>query len=409
VKIAVAKPDYGFTGGFELVVQRIVDGLAARGHQVDYARVDATGSEISHLPLPVEPKQRELFREFFFHLNMVARFEALDLSAYDAVLCTQPCSYAVRHPRRVLLFYHHTRAFYDLQAVMLDVRDHDVELYHYATSIVRDIDRVFLTRDIPILAGSRRVKQRLAEYNGLFDNVEVFNAGLDEALLADTSPVTFEQPITVGRHEFPKRVELFLHAMHHVRGLEGRILGAGHFTERLKGLDAWLRLRHRGPVGAASGSGSCGLRDEILWRHHTIHMPEAELQEAVAAVAASGDALPSRFLGRTGGEDLLREYRAALCVVCPALDEDFGLTCLEAMACGKPVIACHDGGGYVELIDNGVDGLLVEPDARAIAGAIERLTDRDLARTMGARGREKARTFTWPRAIDQVERALART
>jgi glycosyltransferase involved in cell wall biosynthesis len=407
VRIAIAKPDYDSTGGFELVVQRIADGLVARGHQVEYARVDATASETSHLPFPIEPKQLKLFREFFYHLNMVARFEALDLSAYDAVLCTQPCSYAVRHPRRVLLFYHHTRAFYDLQSVMLDVRDHDVDLYQYATAIIRDVDRVFLTRDVPILAGSRRVKQRLAEYNGLFDNVEVFNAGLDESLF-DDGPITFEQPVTVGRHEFPKRVELFLHAMHHVRGLEGRVLGTGYFTDRLKGLDAWLALRHRSD-GEAGKTTDCGVRDETLWRHHTIHMKDAELNEASDAIAMAGATLPSRFLGRTGGADLLREYRAALCVVCPALDEDFGLTCLEAMACGKPVIACRDGGGYVELIDDGVDGFLVEPDARAIAAAIERLTDRDLARRMGARGRAKARTFTWARAIDQVERVLKRS
>jgi glycosyltransferase involved in cell wall biosynthesis len=113
-----------------------------------------------------------------------------------------------------------------------------------------------------------------------------------------------------------------------------------------------------------------------------------------------------QFLGRLGQDDLLEEYAAARCVVCPAFDEDYGLTCLEAMACGKPVIACTDGGGYVELINDGVDGFLVEPTARAIAEAIDRLADADLARAMGARGREKAREYTWPRAIDQVERAL---
>ena len=41
------------------------------------------------------------------------------------------------------------------------------------------------------------------------------------------------------------------------------------------------------------------------------------------------------------------------------------------------------------------------------AAAIERLKDPELARQMGARGREKARAYTWSRAIDQVERALS--
>jgi glycosyltransferase involved in cell wall biosynthesis len=106
--------------------------------------------------------------------------------------------------------------------------------------------------------------------------------------------------------------------------------------------------------------------------------------------------------------DLLNEYAAALCVVCPAFDEDYGLTCLEAMACGKPVIACHDGGGYVELIDDGVDGLVVEPNGPAIAAAVDQLRDVTRAQEMGARGRQKASAYTWARAIAQVEQALMR-
>jgi glycosyltransferase involved in cell wall biosynthesis len=70
------------------------------------------------------------------------------------------------------------------------------------------------------------------------------------------------------------------------------------------------------------------------------------------------------------------------------------------------VIACSDGGGYVELIEDGVDGFLVDPTGPAIARAIDRLAQGDLARRMGARGREKARAYTWTRAVDQVERAL---
>lgn len=405
MNIAIAKPDHGAVGGFEIVVQRLADGLRARGHAVDLAQipVDAT----SHLPFPIDDVQIELFRDFFLHLNMVAKFEQLDLSAYDVVLCTQPGSYAVRHPRKVVLFYHHARTFYDLQDVIESVRGHDVDLHQLASFIVRDVDSVYLTREVPILAGSRRVKERLADHNGLHENVQVFGAGLDESFLNYDAPIAFGDPLCVGRHEFPKRTELFLHAMNHVNGLTGRVLGVGSFTDRLKGIDAWLRLQHleaRGDHGTRAAG--CFVDDNRLWRHYTIHLPLKDLQAAQQTLAARGASSPTRFLGRVTKEDLLREYGAALCVVCPAFDEDFGLTCLEAMACGKPVIACRDGGGYVELIDDGVDGFVVEPTAQAIAQAIERLRDRDLARAMGERGREKARTFTWTRAIDQVERAL---
>jgi glycosyltransferase involved in cell wall biosynthesis len=137
-----------------------------------------------------------------------------------------------------------------------------------------------------------------------------------------------------------------------------------------------------------------------------IHHPIDGLRAAEAAAVEQGIPCRVTFLGRLSKDDLLREYASALCVVCPAFDEDYGLTCLEAMALGKPVIACVDGGGYVELIEDGVDGFLVEPTGPAIAKAIERLKDPALAREMGARGRDKARAYTWPKAIDHVERAL---
>jgi glycosyltransferase involved in cell wall biosynthesis len=408
MKLAIAKPDYGATGGFELVVQRLANGLRERGHGVDLVQVDATTDDLtSHLPVAVNPDQLRLFKEFFFHFNMVARFEELDLSGYDVVLCTQPGSYAVRHPRKVVLFYHHTRSFYDLQDVIESVRGHDIDLHQLASFIVRDVDGLYLTRDVPILAGSLRVKQRLADYNRLYDNVEVFSAGIDEAFLTYAEPLSFESPLCVGRHEFPKRTELFLHAMNHVDGLEGRVLGVGSFTERLEGVDAWLRLQHlTGPERSTTNTVRCLVDDGKLWRQYTIHLPPQELQAAREAINARGVPPTVRFLGRLSQDDLLREYGSALCVVCPAFDEDYGLACLEAMACGKPVIACRDGGGYVELIDDGVDGFLVEPTGRAIARAIDRLKDRELARTMGEHGRRKARTFTWTRAIDQVEHAL---
>jgi glycosyltransferase involved in cell wall biosynthesis len=406
MKVAIAKPDHGAVGGFEIVVQRLAEGLRARGHAVDLVQVDATSSPTSHLPVEISDEQLLLFREFFLHLNMIARFEELDLSAYDAVLCAQPASYAVRHRRKVVLFYHHTRSFYDLQDVIERVRGHDVDLHRLAAAIVRDVDAYHLTPTVRILAGSVRIKQRLTEFNGLEHNIEIFTAGLDESFLEFDGPLAFESPLCVGRHEFPKRTELFLHAMQHLDGIEGRVLGVGSFTDRLKGIDAWLRVRHMDGGGRSLDGAVCHVDDGRLWREHTIHMTAGELLIAQAIVTARQVPSRVRFLGRSSQQELLNEYANALCVVCPAFDEDFGLTCLEAMACGKPVIACTDGGGYIELIDDGVDGFLVDPTGPAIADAIARMATGDLARRMGARGREKARQFTWTRAIDQVERAL---
>ena len=408
MKIAIAKPDFHAAGGFEIVVDRIAAGLRARGHDVDLVQVEAQGSLVSDLGVTVDERHVALFRDFFFHLNMVARFEQLDVGAYDVVLCTQPASWAVRHPKKVILFYHHTRVFYDLFEAIEGVRGHDVALHHLAAFIVRDVDGFYLTPETPVLAGSRRIKQRLADHNGLDASVEVFSAGVDEMFFDYAGPLSFGLPLCIGRHEFPKRTELFLHAMLHVTGLEGRLIGSGSFTERLTALDGWLRFQHAAPPRKAGPTRSgCHVDDDRLWRDVAIHHPLDRLRAAEAAATERGTQPRVTFLGRLSKDELVREYASALCVVCPAFDEDYGLTCLEAMALGKPVIACVDGGGYVELIDDGVDGFLVEATGPAIAAAIERLKDPEVARQMGARGREKARAYTWPKAVDHIERALA--
>jgi glycosyltransferase involved in cell wall biosynthesis len=85
----------------------------------------------------------------------------------------------------------------------------------------------------------------------------------------------------------------------------------------------------------------------------------------------------------------------------PSLREGFGLPVLEAMAQGTPVVTSK--GTSTEEVA-GDAGLLVDPlDVDAIAGAIHQLlSDPEAARRLGAKGRERAKTFTWPRSADVV-------
>ncbi len=74
------------------------------------------------------------------------------------------------------------------------------------------------------------------------------------------------------------------------------------------------------------------------------------------------------FLGSVGGEALRDLYRRALALVLPA-EEDFGIAPVEAMACGRPVVALARGGA-TDSIEPGRTGLLVDrqaPDAFAEA------------------------------------------
>jgi glycosyltransferase involved in cell wall biosynthesis len=101
-----------------------------------------------------------------------------------------------------------------------------------------------------------------------------------------------------------------------------------------------------------------------------------------------------RLLGYVEAEDLVALYNAATALVYPSVYEGFGLPVVEAMACGRPVIAA-DTSSLPEVV--GSAGLLVDPfDVSAIAAAMERLiADPRLAAELGARGLAQAARFSW--------------
>src|SRR5947199_260913 len=71
-------------------------------------------------------------------------------------------------------------------------------------------------------------------------------------------------------------------------------------------------------------------------------------------------------------------------------DEDYGYVSLEARYAGKPLIVARDGGGATEFIEDGREGLLVDPTPQDVARAIDELYfDRKRAGETGARAREK--------------------
>lgn len=79
-------------------------------------------------------------------------------------------------------------------------------------------------------------------------------------------------------------------------------------------------------------------------------------------------------------EDILPFLKKMHMFVLPSRTEGFGIAILEAMAAGCPIIASNVG-GIPEIIENEVNGLLVQPDDNiALANAILRLNNRDFAK-----------------------------
>jgi glycosyltransferase involved in cell wall biosynthesis len=149
--------------------------------------------------------------------------------------------------------------------------------------------------------------------------------------------------------------------------------------------------------------------------------PEKGVQDLARAaeglnLVVCGDGPLRDLLPQTHGfvprAELERHFEAAAVVVVPSRAEGFGVVCGEAMAHGKPVVACATG-GLVNLVRHGETGLLVEPgDVAGLRAAIDLLlADADLRRRLGAAARQRiVDHYSWEsviaRTLDVYERAV---
>ncbi len=117
----------------------------------------------------------------------------------------------------------------------------------------------------------------------------------------------------------------------------------------------------------------------------------------------------ARFLGFISEEDKRALLRRSWAVVYASPKEGWGLTNVEAGACGTPAIASNSP-GLRESVRHGVTGLLVpHGDVAALAGALDALA-RDPARVaaLGGAARQFAENLSWEAAARATETHLAR-
>jgi glycosyltransferase involved in cell wall biosynthesis len=124
----------------------------------------------------------------------------------------------------------------------------------------------------------------------------------------------------------------------------------------------------------------------------------------LAATFGISDRVRSAWIAE---EDMPAVYSACSCFVFPSLYEGFGLTPLEAMSCGAPVV-CSNVGAVAEAV--GIAGLQVDPtDVDRVSAAIVRvLTSRELASDLRQRGLAHVRRFAWDRVAAETSALYAK-
>ena len=284
----------------------------------------------------------------------------LDLSesngrAVDLVIGMRFPAYVVAHPRKVLWILHQHRSAYNLAGTPFD----DLSTYPEGPRVrewIRACDERFIPEARRVFANSRTVAERLRRYNRIESEPLYHPPPRAERLRAGAQGDYVFYP---SRLEPQKRQELLIEALKHTRT----------------------------PVRAVlAGSAQDVARYESLVRQLGV-----------------GDRVSLR--GFVAGEELTELYANALTVCYLPFDEDYGYVTLEGMMSSKPVVVPRDGGGATEFVEHGSEGLISDPDPRALAECLDQLyADRGRARRMGERGREKllALNLSWENVVEKI-------
>lgn len=157
--------------------------------------------------------------------------------------------------------------------------------------------------------------------------------------------------------------------------------------------------------------------DLVIRAFARLDLPEARL--LIAGTGDYGEALRRltrsldlgdrvQFLGFISEEEKIRVLRRAWAVAFASPKEGWGITNLEAAACGTPVVA-SDSPGLRESVRHGETGYLVpHGDVGAMAERFRLLASSpELVATLGEAGRRFAESFTWERAAAGTEAHLA--
>ncbi len=113
------------------------------------------------------------------------------------------------------------------------------------------------------------------------------------------------------------------------------------------------------------------------------------------------------FYGQVSEAEKYKIYRSARVVIQPSIKEGFGLTVIEAQACGTPVICANSPGLREALIDGKTGYLYPYGDIETLAQKIIDLLDDDTKwQNFSDAAKEWAKNFSWEHSAEEMERIL---
>lgn len=276
-------------------------------------------------------------------LDQMLSYRMLDLSdSADRLIAFRPPAYLLKHPHKILWFIHHVRAFYDLWG-----SDYcgvpDTPTTRAFRRRLMDVDNVGLNEAKHVFTNSKIVSQRLQDFNQVDSEVLYPPVISPERFQCrDYSPTV----VCICRMEHHKRQHLLVEAMRYTKSNAKLILaGKSHSQSYPRNLKLTV-LKH------------C-LQGKVEIRN--------------------------RWISEEEKSELLSNCSAAAYL--PFDEDSYGYPSIEAQHAQKAVITTHDSGGVLELVTDGKNGFIADPDPKSIAKVIDQLVGTPgLAEKMGRQG-----------------------
>ncbi|MGQ9548456.1 MAG: glycosyltransferase [Roseiflexus sp.] len=237
--------------------------------------------------------------------------------------------------------------------------------------------RILREADVIVAATPLDRAQMVWHYRADSSRIRIVPAGVDLCRFQPRNPASARA--TLNLPSLPHRIILLVARIEPLKGIDALIEACALLVQR--------HPEWRGTLTALIvGGGSEAERTH--WNAEQRRLDALRRRLGVANIV--------QFVGAQPQDRLPLYYTAADIVTMPSRYESFGMAALEALACGKPVIATS-AGGPAFIIEDGVSGLLTPPsDPPTLAQHLERLLLNDDERaTMGVAARERALRFGW--------------
>lgn len=223
MRLIVAAPQVPFVrGGAELMAERLVAALGARGHE----------AELVTMPFKWYPGTRVLDQAFLWRLADVTEADGRPI---DRVIATKFPAYCVRHPNKVVWVLHQFRQAYDYDRTELGQFSESAE-DRATRRAIEQLDAVALGEARRVFATSRNVADRLRRFNGVTAELLPHPP---QTLPYRTAP-SEGYVLSVNRLDRAKRIDLLIEAARSEPRLKLVIAGDGPDRERLEQLASGL-------------------------------------------------------------------------------------------------------------------------------------------------------------------------